>query len=527
LSDGATALDVAIVGGGLAGNLLARQLHRRAPQLRVGMFEMETRSSYKVGEATVEITANHLIRKQGLSQYLYEKQLPKNGLRYFFDEADCSAPLEEMSEIGTVNLPYHPAFQLDRAALETDLLEMNREAGLHIRRGEQVRNIQFGSTGQAHRFESVGAAAKTAYEARWIVDAAGRRRLFAGQKGLRVPEDRHRVGSVWGRFENVVDIDEYGSEAFRARVRHTSRRLSTIHFWYPGYWIWFIPLRGGMTSVGVTGEEMARNKELRTPEGFRDFLDRHRAVRDLLAGAKGVDVGSYTQIAYGTRQFFSAKDRWALTGEAATSADPLYSPGSDFIALENDYVTDLIVRDLVEGDAEAVAERALLYDDFMRFRYEATMLLYQDLYAAQGSFELCSVKWVFDIACYYNLWVDSYMGDKHLDPEYLRQQLRLEGFILQALRNFRDLFRKVEQHLREGGNFFRRNSGEFYYGLADIDFAETIGGELRSEEEVMAKTAEIFNVVRGKCLVLLDEADSEEAVEPLPLAAFLGRRAIG
>ena len=89
-----TAFDVAIVGGGLAGNLLARQLRRRLPDLCVGLFERETATAYKVGEATVEITANYLTRKLGLTQYLYENQLPKNGLRYFFDTAERDAPLE-------------------------------------------------------------------------------------------------------------------------------------------------------------------------------------------------------------------------------------------------------------------------------------------------------------------------------------------------------------------------------------------------------------------------------------------------
>ena len=524
MAEDRTTLDVAIVGGGLAGNLLARQLKRRAPQLHVGMFEKSVETSYKVGEATVEIAANYLIRKQGLSQYLYEKQLPKNGLRYFFDDSQRSAPLEEMSEIGTVNMPFHPTFQLDRAALESDLREMNREAGIHLRIGESVRNIEFGKGGESHRFELSGGSQ---YEARWIVDAAGRGGLFARLKDLREPEPRHQLGSIWGRFENVVDIDEYGPEAFRQRVRHTSRRLSTIHFWYPGYWIWFIPLRGGVTSVGVTGVEMAQNKTLRSEEGFREFLDEHRAVRDLLAGSKGVDIGSFARIAYGTKQFFSAEERWALVGEAATAADPLYSPGSDFIAMENDYSTDLILRDLVDRDAEAVAERAALYDEFMRYRQNATMLLYADLYPAQGSFEVCTLKWIFDIACYYNLWVDAYMRDLHLDPEYLRHQLRLKELILQALANFSDLFRKLETHLRKEGQFFRANTGEFYYGLTDIPFAEEIGSSDRSEEQVLERTAEIFNSVRAKALVLLGKAESEQAVVPRPLAHFLARRAIG
>ena len=83
-------LNVAIIGGGLAGNLLARQLRRSAPELSVGVFEKSTERSFKVGEATVEIQASYLIRRQGLTQYLYESHLPKNGLRYFFDDCDPS-----------------------------------------------------------------------------------------------------------------------------------------------------------------------------------------------------------------------------------------------------------------------------------------------------------------------------------------------------------------------------------------------------------------------------------------------------
>ena len=94
------------------------------PELRIGLFERSTATSYKVGEATVEIAANHLIRRLGLSSYLYEHQLPKNGLRYFFDGERRDLPLHEMSEIGTLNLPFHPAFQLDRARMEADLLDL-------------------------------------------------------------------------------------------------------------------------------------------------------------------------------------------------------------------------------------------------------------------------------------------------------------------------------------------------------------------------------------------------------------------
>ncbi|MCZ6465075.1 MAG: tryptophan 7-halogenase [Proteobacteria bacterium] len=513
-------LDVAIIGGGLAGNLLARQLRRSAPELSVGVFEKSTERSFKVGEATVEIQASYLIRRQGLTQYLYESHLPKNGLRYFFDDCDRSLQIHRMGEMGTDGLPLHPSFQLDRARFEADLLDMNRRDGVRVREGVQVTGIELGAGGEPHRFRVRGGSGgtTTSHSCRWLVDASGRAGLVAGIADLRVREEIHRVGSVWGRFENVADIDEAGTEEWRAAVRHTSRRLSTNHFWYPGYWIWMIPLRGGLISMGVTGKRVAQKKGLRTPEGFRAFLDEHRAIRDLLADAKMVDVSSYSQIAYGTRRFFHP-DRWGLTGEAATSLDPFYSPGGDFIALENDFLVDLIRRDFAGEDRAALAEQCDLYDRFMKFRHEATLLLFRNLYDCMGSMELARVKWDFDIGCYYNLWVHSYMRDEHLNPSWLRRQLRLEELVLQSLRNFSDLFQQCEAALRTRGEYFRENEGCFYHGLNHIDFVEEVG-QPRTRKEVFRRQAKIFNSVRNQLLSILDR-ESGECHEELPLTTFL------
>ena len=185
--------------------------------------------------------------------------------------------------------------------------------------------------------------------------------------------------------------------------------------------------------MGVTGPTGFDERALRTPEGFRRFLDGHAAMAHLLRDAKPLDQGSYTQIAYSTERYFSP-DRWGLTGEAATSADPLYSPGTDFIAHENDFLTELIRRDFAGESAAELAERCDLYDRFMAFRQEATLLLYRNQYESFGSFELGKLKWDFDIGCYFNLWVSPYLRDEHLDPRWLRRQLRMAPLILHGAR---------------------------------------------------------------------------------------------
>ena len=241
-------------------------------------------------------------------------------------------------------------------------------------------------------------------------------------------------------------------------------------------------------------------------------------MRALLADAKAVDHGSLARVAYGTRRFFSA-DRWAVVGEAATAADPLYSPGSDFIALENDYATDLVARDLGGEPASEWAERLELYDRFMSFRHEATIRLYRGLYGTIGSYELMRVKWDFDIGSYHNLWVSPYMTDLYLDPAFLRRQLRQQRVVLGAMDNFAALFRRVESELHTRGAYHRRNRGHFSYGLENIDFLQDIGLP-RSQRQTLEQAARSFNQVRRDALALVGDSPGDEA---WPLRAFVTR----
>lgn len=516
--------DVAILGGGLAGQLLARQLTRQTPGLRIGVFEKSTGTSFKVGEATVEIAANYLVRRQGLLRYLYDRHYPKNGLRYFFDNEQKSAVLQDMSEIGPINFPFHAAFQIDRARIEADLREMNAEAGVELRTGVRALPTDIRDDGGLHTVTVEGPGGSETHKARWVVDAAGRADLIARAKGLRIREEQHRVGAIWGRFENVVDIDSVGPASFHERVRHATRGLSTVHFWYPGYWIWFIPLRNGITSVGVVGLPVNEIPGIRTIEGFRAFLDTHASVRMLLAGSKPVDVGSFTQMAYNTSRFFS-ENRWGLVGEAATSADALYSPGSDFIAIENDMLADLIARDMGGENAGELSERTRLYDEFMKFRQEATLSLYRGQYPTFGSFDLTRMKWDLDIASYFNLWVTAYMQDQHLDKMWLRSQLRMKPLVLQALGTFSELFHEVSQVLHDEGRFYANNLGHFSYGLENINFVSEVGLP-RSRRKVLEKQTEIFNTVRRSAAELLGRTSKADMMPPLPLSAFVGSHPI-
>src|SRR3954451_24860333 len=115
-----TDYDVVIAGGALAGAATAILLLREDPKLRVLVVEKSTAFGRRVGEATVEISGYFLCRVLGLTQYLNEAHLVKQGMRFWFAN-DRSRTLAECSEIGGKYLSRVPAFQVDRAALDEEV----------------------------------------------------------------------------------------------------------------------------------------------------------------------------------------------------------------------------------------------------------------------------------------------------------------------------------------------------------------------------------------------------------------------
>ena len=96
------------------------------------------------------------------------------------------------------------------------------------------------------------------------------------------------------------------------------------------------------------------------------------------------DFAFLRRFSYGCKQVFSG-DRWALTGEAGVFLDPFYSPGSDFIAIANTYITELISKDL---EGARLARFAKLYQHIYFDFYRAMLPLYVDQYPIFGDPEV-------------------------------------------------------------------------------------------------------------------------------------------
>ncbi len=413
--------DVAILGGGLAGGCLARQLRMEAPELRVLVAERRRHpvpeAAFKVGESSVEIGAHYFQKRLGLEPHLRAAQLEKLGLRYFFPYGD-NRDVAERVELGPPVFPPVPSFQLDRGRLENFLLRGDAELGAEVLDDCRVRSIALEANG-SHRVSLSSPRGTRTITARWVVDASGRVSLLKRQLGL-VRPSTHGANAAWWRFRSRLKIDDWSDNpAWKARVPSGLRWQSTVHLMGVGYWFWLIPLGSGSHSFGIVADNelhpFARiNRFERALDWLREFEPQAAAIMEAHA-SELEDFLALQHFAHGCARVFSP-DRWALVGEAGVFTDPFYSPGSDFIAMGNDYVTDLIIREVRGEDVRTRAE--IFNTTYLRF-FDAFIRLYDGQYPIMGNAQVMTAKVAWDNACYWAINALLFFQGRLRQPAFL------------------------------------------------------------------------------------------------------------
>jgi len=422
--------DVVIAGGGLAGLTLALQLRQRDPQLRISVLERRAHpvreAAFKVGESSVEIGAHYFANVLGLREHLETEQIRKFGFRFFF--SDGREDIDRCTELGVSRLLPTPSWQIDRGRFENFLGERARALGVDFIDGCTVRGIDLADDDADHqvRYERGGAAATL--RARWVVDASGRAGLLKRKLDL-AQDNAHNANAVWWRVDGLVDPNAWSQDtAWLQRCTPPDRWRSTNHMCGPGYWFWLIPLSSGAHSLGIVCDAAMHPLEtMNTHAKAMDWLRTHQpqVARTLERSEHTLqDFMFLRDFSYGCKQVFSAR-RWALTGEAGVFLDPFYSPGSDFIAISNTYVCELIGRDRAGGD---IAPYADLYQQLYFSFYENTLTLYQDQYPLFGDAQVMPVKVIWDYTYYWSLLAPLYFSDRIADlptlgrlrPDFMR-----------------------------------------------------------------------------------------------------------
>ena len=394
--------DVAILGGAFSGAATALMLKRKHPSARVLILEKNAEFDRKVGESTTEVSSCYMTRILGLANYLGHEQLSKQGLRLWFSNSPDQR-FDDCVEVGPRYSARVPTFQVDRAKLDSHMLECAVEAGCELSRPAKVTQCYLdGANGQ--RLTVTVDGGERQVSARWLVDASGRATFLARKLGFYRPNLDHPINAVWARFTGVKDWDSYDWREkypeYMAACR-TSRSWATNHLMGHGWWCWIIPLRGGDVSAGIVYDsrifKLAEGSNI--ADRLQSHLLSHPVGREIFANARAIegDVHAFSALPYYAEQV--SGDGWACVGDAAGFIDPLYSPGLDFCAYTSSVVADFLARHLTGEDVDQrVRDYNMHYPVMYRYWFEA---LYRDKYYYMGDAELMSAALLLDVASYY------------------------------------------------------------------------------------------------------------------------------
>lgn len=386
--------DVIIIGAGMAGSCLARQLRLHLPQLTVMNLDQKKDFDYWVGESTVEAWEDYMSRYLQLGPFLEKRFMQKHGLRIFFDNKEKSLSMSELSEFGRSHYHNLPARQVDRAVFDREMCEMNKALGVDVRLGLKVNDVEVS--------KEKGHVVKTSegdFKCKWLIDASGRSSIVARKFAKIEKETRNDSASYWVRYKNPKILDHLGDNNWKKRVTHTSRYSSTNHFSYEGYWIWHIPLSENIVSLGVEFNREKTDLGFKSGEELTKWFKSHKALSQILEGAEILDFKALTSMPRSIERHFT-DERCYVTGMAGTFIDVMGS-GTSRIYSECNRLVEELIRTELSGDEKLLKSQLQHFNLHMKGSYEAHLRSLKN-YEWYGSFDLWPAFFGAGLAKYFN-----------------------------------------------------------------------------------------------------------------------------
>ena len=338
------AFDVAIVGSGFAGSLLALVARRLGRS--VVLLEKGSHPRFAIGESTSPLA--NLLLEELATRYELPRILPlakwgswrrahpevgcglKRGFSFFYhtegrpfandpDRQDqllvAASPNDEVADTHW----YRPEF-------DHFLLKEAEEAGSHYVDLSTVSGV----IREKDRWVLTGerAGAGFTFEASFLVDASGRSGALHDALGV------HRVlpllpptQGLFAHFEGVRRLDEMGIPG-GSGIPPFPVDDAAVHHVFPGGWIWVLRFHNGVTSAGVAASDAFAEAAgfSRGEAAWIRLLDRFPTIRDQFEGARRtVPFVHSPRLAF--RVDRAAGPGWALLPSAAAFSDPLLSTG--------------------------------------------------------------------------------------------------------------------------------------------------------------------------------------------------------
>jgi menaquinone-9 beta-reductase len=308
----ATTCDVTVIGGGLAGK--AASLHLAKAGLKVICIDPSESARQPVGES-LDWSGPDLLKELGLPMEDVVGVHMGTWKRHVILKLPQGSPEDYVPVSWLGEAPFHVELRtlhVDRTRLDEELRKKVIECGVTLVRDKVVRVERNGK-----RISCVHTAAGKQFSSPWFIDASGfATSLLAREFNLRAICNGPPKVALWTYF------------AVNDAIQGTTIYMEPKPAEYLD-WIWEIPIRSAMVSVGyvTTAEAMKRKRQqgLSVDDIFRQELLKFPRFSELLesGSTSPLSVTSFrSRIHVGV-----TGPNWFITGEAGAMVDPITSNG--------------------------------------------------------------------------------------------------------------------------------------------------------------------------------------------------------
>lgn len=332
--------DVAILGAGIAGSILAAILSRHG--VRTVLIDAGTHPRFAVGESTIPYTSvmlrilaarydvpeiAHLSHFSSLRSKVSSNSGQKRNFGFVYHREGQAQDPQEINQF-VIPVALSTESHMFRQDVDAYMFNVALRYGATPRLATRVTDVAVDGSGV-----TLAAEKGPDIRARYVVDAGGHNSPLARKFGLRdeVPRLRTHSRTMFTHMLGVKPFDD--CPVGRKHDNPSPWHEGTLHHIFDGGWLWVIPFdnHGGATnplcSVGLTFDPRKYPKTDAGPEReFADFLERFPEIAPQFKGAKAARPWVSTgRLQYSSNQVVG--DRWCLTSHAHGFIDALYSRG--------------------------------------------------------------------------------------------------------------------------------------------------------------------------------------------------------
>lgn len=302
---------VVIVGAGPAGTVAAMTLQKLGHDVEV--FEKGTFPRYRIGESLLPGTLS-ILDRLGLREELDRHEFVVKPSATFLWGQDQPPWTFSFAAPKTKPWVFDHAIQVKREEFDSLLVEQARKRGVVVHEDTPVEHVDVSAADHVRLTVRDGEEVREV-RGDFVIDAGGAGSPLARQLKVRRFDQFYKNFAVWSYFRRA--------DPFQGDLRGTTYSIT-----FSDGWVWMIPLRGDLYSVGVVIDR-SRVAELRSV-GLVEFYETTlakagRAMR-ILDGAERVDEVRIVHDWSYESEHFSA-GRYFLSGDSACFTDPLFSQG--------------------------------------------------------------------------------------------------------------------------------------------------------------------------------------------------------